>query len=178
MDKMRWTPAELGARIGRAAHRITERTDLLRLQPEYQGLLSSGNLKPSEAYEMSRLAPRGQGVLFNAIRSGSAKNYGDLRATANALVQAEAQTEFALDTPPGPTDEERHLASCFEAQVARIAHMLRSGISDNQVVAVKKVDPFRASVVADQFAQMQKDLRRIEIALRGAAIQAEFMAAS
>ena len=177
MDKMGWTAAELGARIGKAPHRITERTDLLRLQPEYQGLLGSGNLRPSEAYEMSGLAPRGQGVLFNAIRSGAAKNYGDLRATANALVQAEAQTTFALDIPPGPTDEERHLASSFEAQVARIGLMLRSGISDNQVVAVKKVDPFRAAVVADQFAQMQKDLRRIEVALREAAIQAQFLAA-
>jgi hypothetical protein len=28
MDEMGWTPAELGSRIGKAAHRITERTGL------------------------------------------------------------------------------------------------------------------------------------------------------
>ncbi|HKM53155.1 MAG TPA: hypothetical protein VJY33_07055 [Isosphaeraceae bacterium] len=30
MDEMGWTPAELGSRIGKAAHRITERTGLRR----------------------------------------------------------------------------------------------------------------------------------------------------
>jgi hypothetical protein len=28
MDEMGWTPAELGSRVGKAAHRITERTGL------------------------------------------------------------------------------------------------------------------------------------------------------
>ena len=55
--------------------------------------------------------------------------------------------------------------------------MLRTGISDNQVVAVRKVSPHRAGILADQFGAMQKDLRRIEVALREAAIQAEFLAA-
>ena len=176
MDRMGWTPGELGQRIGKAAHRITERTDLLKLQTEYQGLLSGGNLKPSEATELARLAPRGQMVLFKAIQTGACKTYANLRATANALVHAEAQVSFALETQPGPTEEEQRLATSFEAQVDRIALMLRTGIRDNQIVAVRKVDPFRAAVVADQFAAMQKDLRRIELALREAAIQAEFLA--
>ena len=176
MDQMGWTPAELGARIGKAAHRITERTDLLRLQPEYQGLLAGGNLKPSEATELARLAPRGQMVLFKAIQTGACKTYADLRATANALVHAEAQVSFALETQPGPTEEDQRLATGFEAQVERIALMLRTGIRDNQVVAVRKVSPHRAGVLADQFGAMQKDLRRIEVALRTAAIQESFLA--
>ena len=48
MDEQGWTPAELGSRIGKAAHRVTERTALLKIAPEYQQLLASGNLKPSE----------------------------------------------------------------------------------------------------------------------------------
>ena len=176
MDQMGWTPAELGQRIGKAAHRITERTDLLRLQPEYQGLLAGGNLKPSEATELARLAPRGQMVLFKAIQTGACKTYADLRATANALVHAEAQVSFALETQPGPTEEDQRLATGFEAQVERIALMLRTGIRDNQVVAVRKVSPHRAGVLADQFGAMQKDLRRIEVALRTAAIQESFLA--
>ena len=151
MDKMGWTPAELGQRIGKAAHRITERTDLLRLQPEYQALMAGGNLKPSEATEMARLAPRGQMVLFNAIRTGACKSYNDLRATANALVNAEAQVAFTLETQPGPTEEEQRLATSFEAQVDRIALMLRTGIRDNQMVAVRKVSPHRAGVLADLY---------------------------
>jgi ParB/RepB/Spo0J family partition protein len=60
MDETGWTPAELGQRIGRAAHRITERTDLLKIAPEYQQLLAGGNLRPSEGTELAayRLAAR------------------------------------------------------------------------------------------------------------------------
>ena len=83
-----WTVEELGQHIGKAPHRITERTVLLKLAPEYQSLLASGNLKPSEATELARLTPRGQATLFKAIRSGGCKNYNDLRAMANALVRS------------------------------------------------------------------------------------------
>jgi hypothetical protein len=94
--------------------------------------LASGNLKPSEATELARLSPRGQGVLFNAIRTGSCRNYADLRAWATALVQAEAQFTLMPDAPPPPSEEDRRLASGFEANVERVAALLRSGIQENQ----------------------------------------------
>jgi ParB/RepB/Spo0J family partition protein len=175
MDEMGWTVEELGQRIGKAPHRITERTVLLTLRPEYQDLLASGNLKPSEATELARLTPRGQATLFNAIRSGRCQNYNDLRLTANALVQAEAQFDLMPAEPPPPSDEERRLASGFEASVERIALMLRSGIHDNQIVAIRKTNPDRAAHLADLLGLMAKDLRRIEVALREMAVQASFL---
>ena len=63
---------------------------MLNLRPEYQALLASGNLKPSEATELVRLSPRGQDTMFNAIRPGGCRNDYDLRASATALVNAEA----------------------------------------------------------------------------------------
>ncbi len=178
MDEQGWTPAELGQRIGKAAHRITERTDLLKIAPEYQQLLASGNLRPSEGTELARLSPRGQVTLFNAIRGGACKSYGDLRTSASALVNAEAQlTLMPPDAPPPPGDEDKRLAGSFEANVERIALMLRTSIHDNQIVAVRKVSPHRAGNLADLFGQMQKDPRRIEIAPREAAIQESFLAA-
>lgn len=36
MDAIGWTVEELRARIGKAPHRITERTALLYVRPEYQ----------------------------------------------------------------------------------------------------------------------------------------------
>jgi ParB family transcriptional regulator, chromosome partitioning protein len=175
MDEQGWTVEELGRRIGKAPHRITERTALLTLQPEYQGLLASGNLKPSEATELARLTPRGQATLFNAIRSGGCQSYNDLRLTANALVQVEAQLVLMADEPPPPSDEDRRLASGFEASVERIALMLRSSIHDNQIVAVRKTNPDRAAHLADLLGLMAKDLRRIEVALREMAVQASFL---
>ena len=70
-----------------------------------------GGLKPSEATELARLASRGQMAQFNAIRTGSIRGYNDLRASANALVQAEAQLAFTLDTPPAPTEDDQRLVS-------------------------------------------------------------------
>lgn len=178
MDETGWSVEQLAARLGKAPWRITERTVLLTLRPEYQDLLASGNLKPSEATELARLSPRGQGVLFNAIRTGGCRNYNDLRASANALVQAEAQLTLMPDAPPPPCEEDRRLASTFEANVERVAALLRTGIHENQVVAVRKTNPDRATYLADLLGAMQKDLRRIEVALREAAVQASFLSAA
>jgi hypothetical protein len=176
MDEMGWTPAELGQRIGKAVHRITERTDLLKIAPEYQRLLASGNLKPSEATELARLSPRGQAVLFNAIRLGRCRTYNDLRAMATALVDAEAQPSI-IDDAPTASEEEVRQSRGLEADIERVAALLRSCIRDNKVVAVRKVSRGRADTLADLVAAMQKDLRRLEVALGEAAIQESFLAA-
>lgn len=101
MDEQGWTPAELGSRIGKAAHRITGRTDLLKIALEYLQILASGNLRLSEGTELAHLSHHRQATLFNAIRADSCKSYGDLRASASALVNAEAQlTLMPPDAPP------------------------------------------------------------------------------
>ncbi len=151
MDEQGWTPAELGQRIGKAAHRITERTDLLKIAPEYQQLLASGNLRPSEGNRTGpALASRSGHSCSTPIRGGACKSYGDLRTSASALVNAEAQlTLMPPDAPPPPGDEDKRLAGSFEANVERIALMLRTSIHDNQIVAVRKVSPHRAGNLAD-----------------------------
>ncbi len=175
MNEMGWSVEALGKAIGKSPHRILERTVLLSLRPEFQDLLASGNLKPSEATELARLTPRGQTTLFALIRAGKCVNYNDLRAAANAILAAEAQFSLMPDEPPAPSREDRDLATGFEANVERIANLLRSGISDNQIVAVRKTNPHRAGHLADLMAAMQKDMRRIELALREAAVQASFL---
>ena len=77
----------------------------LNLRPEYQALLASGNLKPSEATELVRLSPRGQDTLFHAIRTGGCRNDCDLLASSTALVNAEAQLLLMSDAPPPPSNE-------------------------------------------------------------------------
>jgi hypothetical protein len=172
MDETGWSVEELAQRIGKPAYRIIDRIVLLKLRDEYQRLLAGGHLGASQAFEMSRLSPRGQDVLFRAIKHGQCKTWHDLRACANALVEAKAQTVLLPAAQP-PTEEERAAVRSFEGMVERVGAMLRAGVRDNQVVAVKKINPDRASTLADILAAMQRDLRRIEIALREAAVQAE-----
>jgi len=138
---------------------------------------AAGDLKPSEGTELTCVSPRGQAVLFAAIRTGRCLNYAGLRATSTALVQAAARLVLMPDAPPPPREGDRHAANAFEAHVERVAALLRSGIHDNQVVAVRKTNPDRSGYLADPPGVMQKDLRRIEVALREAAVQADFLAA-
>lgn len=145
---------------------------MLNRRTEYQALLASGNLKPSEATELVRLSPRGQDTLFNAIRTGGCRSYNDLRASSTALVNAEAQLLLMPDAPPPPTKEDRDLANAFEAHVERVAALLRSGIHENQIVAVRKTSPHRAGTLADLLAVMQTDLRRIEVAIQASFLDA------
>jgi ParB/RepB/Spo0J family partition protein len=176
MDESGWTVEQLAARIGKDAWRIRERTVLLTLKPEYQELLAGGNLTPSQATELARLSPRGQEALFKLIRTGGCKTYNDLRAAATAILQAEAQSTLLAEAPK-PTAQERQACASFEDTVARVANLLRASIRDNQVTAVRKTNPHRAGNLADIIGEMQKDLRRIELALRETAIQADFLSA-
>lgn len=178
MTESGWTADELAARIGKQPFRINERLVLLKLSAEYQQLLETGNLKASEAWELARLSPRAQDVLFRAIRSGKCRSASDLRAMANALAQAEAQVSLLTDEPPPPSDEDVRLGSAFEASIEKVAALLRAGIRENQVVAVRKINPGRAAHLADLMSAMQTDLRRIEVSLREAAVQADFLTGS
>jgi ParB/RepB/Spo0J family partition protein len=174
MDETGITAAQLAERVGKPLHRITERLVLLRLKPEHQALLDSGNLKPGEAYEMTRLDSRGQDLLFNAIRTGKVKSYADIKAMAEAILNAAAQSTFlAPEADPKATEADRHHVNQFEAGVEKLAAFLASSIKDNKIIAVRRVNPDRAEHLANLMAAMQKDMRRIELALREVAVQLE-----
>jgi hypothetical protein len=53
--------------------------------------------------------------------------------------------------------------------------MLRTGIHDNQIIAIRKTKPYPAAHLADLLGLMAEDLRRIEVALREMAVQASFL---
>lgn len=96
---------EAAQRLGlKQAWRITERTSLLKLQPEYQGALDKGIISPSQAFEMSRLEPSDQRRLFKLIGQGKANGYNKVRSLANAMLATRAQP--GLFAPPDPKHQE------------------------------------------------------------------------
>ena len=117
-----------------------------------------------------RLSPRGQDTLFRAIRTGGCWNYNDPGASSTAVVNAEALLLLMHEAPPPSTKEDRDLDNASEANIERVAALLRSGIHDNQIGAVRKTSSRRAGTLADLLAVMQTGLRRIEVA-----IQASFL---
>jgi ParB family transcriptional regulator, chromosome partitioning protein len=156
-------------KLGKMPWRITERTCLLRLAPEYQKLLAGKHLQTSQAFEMAHLSERGQKRLFEAIRFGQCPTYNTLRAVSLAIREKEAQTsifDIMLAVPPGPTDEERWAASRLEKKISLACDVLAAGFDDNEVIAARKVDPMKAAGYADKLALMQKHLGQMERALR------------
>lgn len=162
------TVDELAARLGiLQPWRVTERTCLLKLRGEYQHLLRSGQLTNSQGYEMAQLSPGGQDRLFQKIRLGECKSYDALRAASLAIREEEAQ----LDLMGGAMEisaADRRQVQAFEARFARVAAILRASTVNNEVVAVRKVNPDKASRLADVASAMRADLAHIEAALRAA----------
>lgn len=171
LDATGWSVEALAKNLGiLQPWRITERLSLLSLRPEYQALLKASQITHSQATEMSRHAGPAQDMLFRLIRSGSCNTYAALRNASECLLAATSQS--ALFTPQDPpTPSEMRLAKSFEDKINSVASMLRAGIAENQVTAIKKVNPSRAATIADTLAAMQTDLRRLENALRAVSIQ-------
>lgn len=171
------TEQALATKVGlQQAFRITERTCLLRLRPEYQQLYRAGQLGASQAYEMAQFEGGDQDQLFRAIKRGDCATYTQLRSTAMVLKANSAQTSFLDDVGPSPA--ERTLAKGLEKRIDQVIAVLRASTVDNEIVALKKIDPHRAAGTADKLAAMIGDIQRIERALRDQAARADLFEAA
>lgn len=166
------TAEELADRLGlKQVWRITDRTQLLRLVPAYLDLLEKGHLSPSQGFEISRLTPPDQATLFRMIRDGGCGTYAKLRAAADALLAAASQGGF-FDKPKASAAEVKAL-SAFESKIEQIVKLVSSGFKDGEVVALQKIDPHRAGIVATQIGLIGKHLKLIEREIQKVVIQNE-----
>ncbi len=169
------TAEELADRLGlKQAWRITERTALLRLNPSYLDLLEKGHLSPSQGTELARLDQHDQDTLFGLIRDGRCETYAKLRAAADALIAAASQGGF-FEKPKVSAAEAKAL-SAFEAKIEQIVRMVASGFKDNEVVALQKINPHRAGIVAEQIGLISKHLKQIEREIQKVVAQGEIIA--
>lgn len=178
IDDFGYSAETLAQKIGKAPHRIHERLRLLKLTEECQFLLARDQITPTHAWYLSELSPAGQAKLLRAISSGQALTPSALKTIVAAIKDAEAQVSmFGASERPTVTQADVSAAKGFEARVEQVAAMLRAGIDDNVITAVKKVNPGRAATLADVLAQMQKDVKRLEDAMRAvAAVQLDMAA--
>lgn len=164
---------ELATKLGKPAFRLEERLALLKLTDDCRFLLEREQITPTQAWYLAGLSPQGQSKLLRAINAGHCSTNGALKSAAGAIAEAEAQTAM-FDQAPAATTAEARAARTFEARVEQVAAMLRAGIADNVVTAVKRVDPGRAGTLADLLAAIQRDVQRLENALRAVAVQEQF----
>lgn len=164
------TPESLADRLGVKLWRVVNRVKLLDLSPEHLDLFAKGVLEPKQALELARLPAELRPALFAVIKSGQADNFAKLRAFADGIAAAAAQ-EKLFDLPAPPTKEEVAVLTRFERLIFRLTSACNEGIKDNEVVALRKVDPDRASVVIQQLGLIRKDIERMEKALLHSAAQ-------
>lgn len=171
IDMTGWTVERAAKQLGiKQPWRIKDRLQLLDLNDDHRQYLEKGVLTPSQAFELSRLPTELRDNLLRLMRGGKCNSYDKLRATADALLDAYNQRTL-IEEALEPTKAERTRANSFKSKVGKVAALLRSGIKDNEIEAVKKVDPNEAMTLCDQLALMQKDLGRIEKALREIGVQ-------
>ena len=170
------TAEELAHRLGlKQPWRITDRTSLLRLNPPYLDLLEKGHLSPSQGFELARLDPHDQDTLFGLIRERRCETYAKLRAAADALIHAASQGGF-WEEQKKATAEEAKALTAFEAKIEQIVKLVTSGFKDNEVVALKKINPHRAEIVAIQIGLIGKHLKLIEREIQKVVAQGEIIA--
>ena len=170
------TAEELAHRLGlKQPWRITDRTSLLRLNPPYLDLLEKGHLSPSQGFELARLGPQDQNMLFGLITAGRCDTYAKLRAAADALIAAASQGGF-WEEQKKATAEEAKALTAFEAKIEQIVKLVTSGFKDNEVVALKKINPHRAGIVAIQIGLIGKHLKLIEREIQKVVAQGEIIA--
>lgn len=174
MDEYGFDLDSLAVKLGKAPHRITERTALLKLTPENQQLVERGQITMGQAWYLMQLSPQGQGQMLRAINRGLCPTTQALKAAFETIHAAEAQDALFVFEPPSA--EHVRQARTFEDRVERVAALLRESVVDNEVKAVAKVDRGRAGTLAELLGAMQKDLQRIEVAIRAAAVCEELAA--
>jgi ParB family chromosome partitioning protein len=167
MDQHGLTVDGLAKRLGmKQPWRITERTALLRMRAEYQFLLEKGQITPSQATELARHAHPQQDALIRLIRDGKCASYAKLRAASDGLLQAAAQSSFVEELVVSESDQARLTA--FERKIDQVVQLVARGFEDGEVAILRKINPARAGVVAEQLAIIEKNLKQLGTELQKA----------
>ena len=132
------TVEELAGKLGfKQSWRITERTSLLSLAEDFQGMVIKGHLSPSQAFEMSRVSGNAQLVVFRKIRDGTLNTYVKLRAFVDGLL--DTSVEGALFDIQPLTEKERAVLTSYESAIDKLVVFLNRSFKDNELLILKKV---------------------------------------
>lgn len=155
-----WTKKQLADKMGfKQLWRVDERTSLLNLSPEYQKLVIEGAIGHSQAFEMSRVPPNQQSLIFRKLQSGQLASYNKLRSFVSALIIASNQsTIFAFQSA---TPEEKKSIDDFSSLMSSVERLIRATMATNtdhlkKVVFHSDVTPERIDFVIQNLMKLRK----------------------
>jgi ParB family transcriptional regulator, chromosome partitioning protein len=153
---------------------VQQRILLLRLIPEAQQLVASGQLASTMAGGVAHLPPHRQLAMIRAISAGKFRTAEQVKHACMALRDAEDQLDVFGNLPKA---SERDLAtvSRLEAKITSIASMVAAGFKDGECVAAERVAPDRVRTMADKLVLVRKHVLQMEHDLRRVASQTELL---
>jgi ParB/RepB/Spo0J family partition protein len=154
--------------------RITERTNLLKLDPALQDGIAKGGITASQGQEMSRLSSEGQFQLWRAIQDGKCPTYVALRRLANAIYDQEHQVELFKSA----LNEKEKKSIDKVDQFLSAAGRLISMIDADDLATIEKFAKSNAAACADQLELLEKLCRKTKAALLSNAGKQEALAMS
>lgn len=160
---------ELSKKLGlNQPWRITEKTRLLNLAPEFLKMYERGHLGGEAAFEISRLTShRDQTRIIQMISRGQLTGYKAIKAAVSAVLDNLTQADiFGASAAPRASEAEVATVERMEARIERVGEMISAGWKDGACEIAARVSPDRAGLIADRIAAMQKALRVMEQQLR------------
>lgn len=150
---------ELSQKLGKQIRYIDMRVSLLNLSPEYQAMTIKGELNHNEAYEMSRLPPGKQAVVFNQIRAGNLKTFNKLRAFVDGLIELDRQE--SIFTLTAASEEEQESIRDFETVLKTVEGFIKS-VNKERFSHLKKsvfhssITPERLDLIIQHLYKLRK----------------------
>jgi ParB family chromosome partitioning protein len=168
------TELELAKAIGFKSQpwRIGYRIRLLRLDPQYQRLLDSGDLSLNAAQEIAKLEVRDQGRVIRQLAAGTLKGDIAVAAAVKAIQDELSQEDIFGAGGRAVAAQDLETVGRMEAKIEQVAKMVSAGWHANECTIARKVSPDRTALMADKLAAIRGALAKMEKELRTAAAQA------
>lgn len=162
------TVEEIAKAVGSPAFRIRWRLQLLNLRPDIRQLAESGQLDRQAALEVARVPPADQGRLVSAINRGELIGWKAIRTAAETILDP-AQGE--MFEAPVVSLADHNTLSHMEKRIEAAWRAIGAGWHLGECVIATKVDPNRATRMADQLAAIATSVRVMERELRNTTAQ-------
>lgn len=156
--------------------RFRAKASLRGLEPASATLLRAGHLSEADAIEIARLPSHAEQTrVLRLLNSGKLGQWRSLRAAVDVILDGTTQADMFGASAPVASKEEVKTVSRMEAMIEETAARLAKGWRKGECIIANKVDPDRASHMADKLAAIRATVRRMEQELRAVNAQAQIV---
>jgi ParB family transcriptional regulator, chromosome partitioning protein len=172
------TEEAIASAVGSPVFRVRWRLQLLNLAPEIRKLFESEAIDRQSAMEIGRLPDHAQQVrMVQLVNRGQLRGWKSVRTAVETMIAGTTQADI-FGGADESADADVAVVSRMEAKIASVAAMVATGWREGECVIATRVNPDRATKMAEQIAAISKALRVMERELRNSAAQGQAVLAA